>query len=222
VFHASDNRVTYGEARSLKTTLIILTLLVGYLWVVVPLVGVAHGIGALAILAALAFCARDNRREGGPWGFQRQALAPGLRWALGMTLPAVLLLVAAGWELGTVQPRDNMLLRFGLLVVWALVQQFILQTVVFREAKESFGRRAAFLVAAGFFALIHVPNPFLTPATFLAGLAWCWLYERNPNLIPIALSHALASLAALIALGPRITGDMHVGYSYFLAHGSFF
>jgi membrane protease YdiL (CAAX protease family) len=204
----------------MKTTLIILALLTGYLWGVVPLVGVAHGIGALAILAALAFCAWDNRREGGPWGFQRQALAPGLRWALGMTLPAVLLLLAAGWGLGTVQPRDHMILWFGLLVLWALVQ--LLQTVVFREAKESFGRRAAFLVAAGFFALIHVPNPFLTPVTFLAGLGWCWLYERNPNLIPIALSHAAASFTALIALGPRITGGMHVGYSYFLAHGSFF
>ena len=206
----------------MEITLVILALLMGYLWIVVPIVGVAHVAGALAILAGLGLCAWDNLREGGPWGFQRAALAPGLRWALAITVPTVFLLLAVGWELGTVQRRDSMALRFVLLVLWAFVQQFILQTVVFREARESFGRRTALLIAAAFFALVHLPNPFLTPATFLAGLGWCWLYDRNPNLIPLALSHAAASLAALVALGPHITGGMRVGYGYFLAHGAWF
>jgi membrane protease YdiL (CAAX protease family) len=201
-------------------TLSIFALLAGYMWVAVPVLGAVPGLAIVPMIAILGLCAQGNRRSGGDWGLRREGLRLGLAWALGGTLPLVLLLLALGCWLGTLTPGDHLALRFLLLLVWALMQQLVLQTVVFREARQKFGRRAAIPLAAGFFAAIHLPNPFLTPVTFVAALAWCWLYDRYPNLIPIALSHAAASLAVLVAFGPQITGGMRVGYGYFLQHGS--
>ena len=211
VLRLRDGAMTY--------TLSIFALLVGYMWVAVPVLGVVPGLAIVPMIAILGLCAQGNRRSG-DWGFRREELRPGLAWALGVTLPLVLLLLAVGDYLGTLTPGNHLALRFLLLLVWALMQQLVLQTVVFREAREKFGRRTAILFAAAFFAAIHLPNPFLTPVTFVAALAWCWLYDRYPNLIPIALSHAAASLAVLVAFGPQITGGMRVGYGYFLQHGS--
>lgn len=213
--------------RRMAYTLSILALIIGHMWVVVPLFGVSPLTTILVFAAVLGVCIRANLRceqeeRMAVWGFRRAAIRPGLRWALGLTLPVVAALLALGHELGTLRSRDQLALRFAGLVVWALAQQFLLQTVILREARQRFARRTALLVTAAVFALVHLPNPFLTPATFVTGLVWCWLYDRYPNLVPLALSHAAASLAALVALGPGITGGMRVGYGYFLANGIWF
>ena len=59
-----------------------------------------------------------------------------------------------------------------------------------------------------------------SPMTSMLRLRNNAMTYRYPNLIPIALSHAAASLAVLVAFGPQITGGMRVGYGYFLQHGS--
>lgn len=208
-------------------TLVILAFVLGHMWVVVPVFGRSELSTALVMTAVLGVCVLAHLRSEeeermAVWGFHRAAIRPGLKWALGLTLPTVAALLALGYELGTLRPRDQLALRFAWLAIWALAQQFLLQTVILREARQRFARRTALLVAAAVFALVHLPNPFLTPATFVTGFVWCWLYDRYPNLVPIALSHAAASLAALIALGPGITGGMRVGYGYFLANGIWF
>ncbi len=190
------------------------------MWLVAPVFGPVHWVSAVAIIAALALCVWGNRRAGLGWGFRREALLPALGWAAAFTVPVVTLAVLLGRRMGTLHGGgDHLIWRFLALLVWALAQQFILQTAVLREMRQACGRRAGPAVAAGLFALLHLPNPFLTPVTFLAGLGWCRLYDRHPNLVPIALSHACASLAAVLALSPVITGGMRVGYGYFLLHG---
>jgi membrane protease YdiL (CAAX protease family) len=201
-------------------TLSIFALLIAYMWIAVPALGIVRGLSIVPILAILGLCARGNLRSGSGWGFRREGLQPGLAWALGVTLPLVALLLGAGAWLGTLRAPVHPAVAFVLLLVWALAQQFVLQTVVFREARERFSRRAAILFAASFFAAAHLPNPFLTPVTFVAALAWCWLYDRTANLVPLAVSHAVASLAVLVAFGPSITGGMRVGYGYFLQQSS--
>jgi membrane protease YdiL (CAAX protease family) len=190
------------------------------MWLFTPLFGPVRWIAALTVVAMVALSAWSNWRETGSWGLASGPLRPGLRWALLLTLPAVAGLLLLGRELGTLQVSDHLALRFVLLLGWALTQQFILQTVVLRETTARLGRRAGLWLTAALFAVLHLPNPVLTPVTFVAALGWCWVYDRYPNLIPVALSHACASLSLLIALGPHITGGMHVGYGYFLAHGS--
>ena len=61
---------------------------------------------------------------------------------------------------------------------------------------------------------MHLPNPFLAAVTFVGALAWCWIYDRHPNVIPLALSHAVATLAMLYAFDDTITGRLRVGQAY--------
>ena len=40
------------------------------------------------------------------------------------------------------------------------------------------------------------------------------LYDRYPNVIPFALSHALGTMAILYAFDTAITGRLRIGMSY--------
>jgi membrane protease YdiL (CAAX protease family) len=64
------------------------------------------------------------------------------------------------------------------------------------------------------FAAIHLPNPFLTSMTLIGALGWCAIYDRYPTIIPLALSHAIATLAILYAFDDGITARLRVGLAY--------
>ena len=100
------------------------------------------------------------------------------------------------------------------LVLWGGAQQWVLQTVVLRECQRATSRRTGIFLAALLFGVVHLPNPFLAPVTFGAGLLWCWLYDRYPNIVPLALSHALGTLAVLHAFDQDITGRLRIGAAY--------
>lgn len=150
----------------------------------------------------------------GEWGFSWRALGPGLRLALAITLPLALLILGAGAVIGTLHDRRDFLGNLAWLVVWGAAQQWVLQTVVLREAQRATSRRAGIAVAALLFGAIHLPNPFLAPVTAVGALVWCWLYDRHPSIIPLALSHALGTLAILYAFDESITGRLRIGASY--------
>src|SRR5687768_16436268 len=81
-------------------------------------------IGGVVILLAIWHNARR-----GEWGFSWRALA-GASWrALLVTVPAVVLILAAGAALGTLHDRRDFLGSLGPLVVWGAGQQWVLQTV---------------------------------------------------------------------------------------------
>lgn len=100
-------------------------------------------------------------------------------------------------------------------IVVVLSGAHALQTVLLHDAQTLMSRRAAIVVAAAMFAALHLPNPFLTLATFAAALAWCAIYSRHPNLLPLALSHALLTLVVLCALDDPVTGRLRVGAAFF-------
>ena len=148
------------------------------------------------------------------WGFDRHALIPGLIRALAATLLLGIAVLAAGAFLGTLHDRRDFLGTLGPLILWGGAQQWVLQTVVLREAQRATSRRRGIVIAALLFGAIHLPNPFLAPVTAAAGLLWCWLYDRYPSIIPLALSHALGTTAVLYAFTPEMTGRLRIGASY--------
>ena len=161
----------------------------------------------LALGAAHALRARE-------WGFARRALWPGLRASALATLPAALAILGAGAERGTLHERPASAAELAALLAWGGAQQWVLQTLVLREAQGVAGRRAGVLVAAALFAIAHLPNPFLSAVTFAGALVWCALYDRNPNVLPLAFSHALTTLAVLSAFDRATTGGLRVGAAY--------
>ena len=148
------------------------------------------------------------------WGFAARALMPGLGRALPVTLLLGVLILGIGAAIGTLHDRRDFLGSLWPLIIWGGAQQWVLQTVVLRESQRAVSRRPGIFLAALLFGVVHLPNPFLAPVTFGAGLLWCWLYDRYPNIVPLALSHALGTLAVVYAFDQDITGRLRIGAGY--------
>ena len=148
------------------------------------------------------------------WGFAPGALLRGLLAALPVTALLIAVILTAGLALGTLHDRRDFLGNLWPLIVWGGAQQWVLQTVVLREAQRTTSRRVGIVVAALLFGAVHLPNPFLAPVTAGAALVWCALYDRYPNIIPLALSHALGTLAVLYAFTPEFIGRLRIGAAY--------
>jgi membrane protease YdiL (CAAX protease family) len=192
-------------------TAAIVIVVLSYTWIVERHVPHSFGYVAGALVVMLAIW-HDLRH--GEWGFSWRALGPGLRLSLPVTLALGLLILAAGAAMGTLHDRRDFLGNLGGLFVWGGAQQWVLQTVVLREAQRATSRNGGILIAALLFGAMHVPNPFLTVVTLTAALFWCWLYDRHPNIVPVALSHALGTLAILYAFDEAVTGRLRIGASF--------
>lgn len=106
--------------------------------------------------------------------------------------------------------------KYVLLFVWALVQQHALQAFFNRRLQMIWGRGfLSIFLAAAIFALLHLPNLWLTVATFFGGLLWAFVYQRTPNLFALALSHGLMSTFLVATVPPWALHGMRVGYNYF-------
>ena len=195
-----------------------LAVIAGYTWV---LVRVTPRWFANVVTAAVVALSVWRALRTGEWGLRGSALLPSLRDTVFFTIAAAAAMYLAGAiattperPLGTVHCREDPGRYFGYLVLWAAGQQFALQTVLLREAQAATSRGKGIALAAAVFAALHLPNPFLTVVTLVAAMAWCWIYDRHPHWLPLALSHALLTFAIVCSFDPALTGRLRVGYSY--------
>jgi membrane protease YdiL (CAAX protease family) len=183
----------------------------GYVWLVEGTLPRAFVRVPIALVVALTVLYNLRHHE---WGFSAPTLPASLWRTLAVTLVMVLAVLGAGAALGTLHDRRDFLGSLAPLVLWGGAQQWVLQTVVLREAQRATSPRRGILVAALLFGAIHLPNPFLAPVTAAAALVWCRLYDRYGNIIPLALSHGLGTLALRYAFDDAITGRLRIGASY--------
>lgn len=204
----------------MRFTVAILAVVLAYTWVIDPIA--PRWVTPIPVVLVLALVIwrhiAADRRVGfdvaGTWGLTPSAFIPALwRSALLTTLAAIAIAIA-GVRLGTWHDNPGHAASLALLIPWGFGQQFALQTVFLREAQTTVGRPAGIVLAALLFAALHLPNPFLTAMTFAGALAWCWIYDRSPNVLPLSLSHALLTLAILYAFDETITGHLRVGAAY--------
>jgi hypothetical protein len=110
-------------------------------------------------------------------------------------------------------------MTFGGYTVWSFVQQFLLQGYfLFRLLRLLPRREWAALAAAGMFALAHLPNPILTPVTFVWGSVACFVFLRCRNVFPLAIAHALLGITVAITIPGPVVRNMRVGLGYLRYH----
>lgn len=134
-----------------------------------------------------------------------------------VTVLLALLLAGGGWALGSLRPVGSLTLRrLPWLLFWAFVQQYALQGFILTRLREVLGEGlAAVFTAAAVFALLHLPNPPLTAATFVMGCVWGPLFRRTPNLFTLACSHTILAVVMSHSLSQALMHGMKVGPGYF-------
>jgi hypothetical protein len=98
--------------------------------------------------------------------------------------------------------------------IWALVQQFILQSIFFIRFESVTGSRSAVFWSASLYALAHIPSPVLTILSFVGGLLFCELFRRWRNIFPLGIIHAALGLTIAASFPDRWLHHMRVGIGY--------
>ena len=140
-------------------------------------------------------------------------------WVVGAALLLAAIAVVVAVQLNTLRlPNGGVagfIKTYWAYALWACFQQLLLQGFFLpRFLGLMKGGRAASLLAAGLFALAHLPNPILPPVTLVWGFAACLLFLRYRNLYPLAMAHAIFGIAIAITIPGPVDHNMRVGLGY--------
>jgi membrane protease YdiL (CAAX protease family) len=100
--------------------------------------------------------------------------------------------------------------------IWAMEQEFILQSFFYLRLESLLGSRRALLGAACLFSAAHLPSPLLTLLSFIGGLLFCEMFRRYRNIFPLGLVHAVLGLTIAASLPDSLLHHMRVGLGYLL------
>lgn len=189
-------------------------------WAVHTFAGKGSWVGAIPISLALTLIFFSHRERGEglvKLGLRLDNFWPAMRMLLIPTGVAVVSFLIANWLLegpGVVLRPARMRLLF--VPMWALFQQYVLQAFVNRRAQIVFGSNIQSVVLVGVvFGVLHLPSPFLALLAFVGGSVWAYIYQRQPNLLALALSHTIISIALSLTMLPRFSYLLRIGIKYF-------
>ncbi|HTS57441.1 MAG TPA: CPBP family intramembrane glutamic endopeptidase [Terriglobales bacterium] len=102
--------------------------------------------------------------------------------------------------------------------IWALLQQFILQSFMYLRLESVVGSRRAVVTAAVLFSVAHIPNPWLVALSLMGAFFFCEMFRRYRNIFPLGLVHAALGLTIAASLPDQWLHHMRVGLGYLRYH----
>ncbi len=154
-------------------------------------------------------------------GLGLRGVLPSL-WIVIAALMLAAFAVMAARNLGTYHPLYSpppFLIHVSGYVIWAFLQQFILQGyVLLRLLRLGLSPRRAVVVAAVMFTCAHIPNPVLMPLTLVWGTISCVLFLRYRNLYTLGLAHGILGICIAVTVPNAIQHHMRVGLGYIDYH----
>jgi hypothetical protein len=149
---------------------------------------------------------------------------PGLVRSLWVIAAAGLVAVSAAYTADRMHilhrlQGPSLLTRYWGYLIWAVMQQFLLQIYfLLRLMRLLPGKAAPIVAAAGLFSLAHLPNPVLTPVTMLWGIVACLLFLRYRNIFTLGLAHGILGICVAVVVPDSILHHMRVGIGYSRYH----
>jgi membrane protease YdiL (CAAX protease family) len=208
-----SSRLALWEIASVVTSCLIAE------WVVLSFAGGSKLVGAAPVLLAVGFMLYSHRERGETAyeiGFRVDNFLAACRLLLLPTAILLLLVLGLAWFTQPGLFNTPWRARFLLLPLWALFQQYALNGFINRRAQLALGKgRKSVLLVAVVFSLLHFPNPLLAALTFVGGFVWAAVYQRQPNLFALALSHAVSSPSLALTVSPTLLNSLRVGFKYF-------
>jgi Type II CAAX prenyl endopeptidase Rce1-like len=116
-------------------------------------------------------------------------------------------------------PTWTTLYRSGGYVIWALLQELLLQSFFFTRCEDLFGSSMAVWVAATLFSAAHLPNLILMTLTLAGGLFFCEMFRRIRSIYPIGIVHAMLGLTVAITMPDSLLHHMRAGIGFLQFRG---
>ncbi len=203
-----------SPARELVEVAVAYALIEGALWSA-GAVQAGWALAGLAwIVAATVMSHRPAQSLGITWRGLRQSA-----WVIAAAIMVSGLLFLTAWLQGTLHPlagAHKSLWHAWLYAVWALVQEFILQSFLYVRLEAVLSKGWALPATALLFAVAHIPNPILIPASLVLALILTSLFARYRNVYTLAAAHAILGLALSVTLPQALLHNMRVGAAYWL------
>lgn len=188
-------------------------------WLILPFAENSKLIAAVPVGLAFALLWMSHRVRGETMralGLRMDNFSAAVRLLLLPMLCAGVVIILIGWWNQSLRFESLWRARFILLPVWAFAQQYVLQGFINRRAQMIWGKGVRSILLVGIlFALLHLPNLWLSVATFAGGILWAYVYQRIPNLFALAFSHSAMSLLLVLSLPPSLINSLRVGFKYF-------